>query len=132
MGNTETIQLSKKEKKSLFSHYFGSNRSKRSAAGCRVDLNINEFDKLILACDEYFGEIPPEVSAFIKKFNLRYKDIDCIVFGCGRTVKKAKDTLRNCVSLSGGTVRNIVSASSKELKREEEDIIFSLRHRLAV
>ena len=78
------------------------------------------------------GEIPPEVCAFIAKNELRYKTIDCIVFGDGRNVNKAKDMLRNRVSLSGGTVRNIISISIKELKREEEDVLFSVRHRMAV
>jgi hypothetical protein len=40
--------------------------------------------------------------------------------------------LRNRISLSGGTVRNIISISVKELKREEEDVLFSVRHRMAV
>jgi hypothetical protein len=78
------------------------------------------------------GEIPPEISAFITKNNLRYKTIDCIVFGDGRSAERAKDSLRVRVSLSGGTVRNVVSISRRELKYEEEDVLFSVRHRLAV
>ena len=129
---TVAIELRNSVKRSSFCRYFGANRARRFSSPGGYDVDFDTFDKIIFACDEYLGEIPPEISAFITKHELRYKDIDCIVFGDGRNARKAKDALRVRISLSGGTVRNIVSVSVKELKREEEDVLFSVRHRLAV
>ena len=95
-------------------------------------MDFNDFDRIIIACDEFAGEVSPEITDFIKSNNFRYKNVDCIVFGDGRGARRAKDILKVKISLSGGTVRNCVSVSSKELKKEEEDILFSVRHRLAV
>lgn len=130
--DTIALELSSTTGKSSFSRYFGINRTRRFSSMGGYDVDVESFDKIIFACDEYMGEIPPEISAFISKHELRYKEIDCIVFGDGKNARKAKDNLRVRVSLSGGTVRNTVSVSAKELKREEEDVLFSVRHRLAV
>ena len=130
--DTVAFELSNSTKKSSFSRYFGVNRARKFSSIGGYDIDINEFDKIIFACDEYMGEIPPEMSAFITKHELRYKEIDCIVFGDGKTARRAKDGLRVRISLSGGTVRNIVNISVKELKRDAEDVLFSVRHRLAV
>lgn len=130
--DTVALELSNATKKSSFSRYFGINRARRFSSSGGYDVEVDTFDKIIFACDEYMGEIPPEICAFICKHELRYKDIDCIVFGDGKNARKAKDNLRVRISLSGGTVRNTVSVSAKELKREEEDVLFSVRHRLAV
>ncbi len=117
---------------SSFKRYFGVNRVRKYTYGGDYGVDLNDYEKIIIACDEYLGEIPPELSAFISKNDLRYKNIDCIVFGNGRTAKKATDTLKVRVSLSGGTVRNCINISPQEIKREEEDVLFSVRHRLAV
>lgn len=130
--DTKALELNHNIHKSAFSRYFGIHRVRRFSSVGSYGVDVDEFDKIIFACDEYMGEIPPEVCAFITKNNLRYKTIDCIVFGDGRNVQKAKNMLRNRISLSGGTVRNIISISVKELKREEEDVLFSVRHRMAV
>ncbi len=130
--DTKSLSLCGIKEKSTFSRYFGINRVRRFSYVGDYGIDLNEFEKVILACDEYLGEIPPELSAFISRNDLRYKDIDCIVFGNGRNAKKATDTIKNRVSLSGGTVRNSVSVSVRELKNQAEDILFSVRHRLAV
>ncbi len=129
---TKALPLYRDNSESTFKRYFGVNRARRYTCSGDYGVDINEFDKIIIACDEYLGSIPPEVTAFISKNDMRYKHIDCIVFGIGRNAKKATDTLKNRVSLSGGTVRSCVSISPREIKREEEDVLFSVRHRLAV
>lgn len=129
--DTHAVELMCSRGKTLLSRYLGFTVKRRTYKGA-CDIDINDYDRVILACDECFGEIPEEIKTFILGNDLRYKDIDCIVFGDGRYVGKAKDALRVSVSLSGGTVRNAVSISAKELKREEEDVLFSIRHRLAV
>ncbi len=130
--DTKALELSSESTKSAFSRYFGINRIRRYSSIREYGVDIDAFDKIIFACDEYMGEIPPEMSAFICKNRLRYKIIDCIVFGDGRNARKATDELKNEISLSGGTVRNCISISVKELKREAEDVLFSIRHRMAV
>lgn len=129
--NTVALEIGVFSKKSFFSR-FGSSKSQKFTASANYDIDFDAFDKIIFACDEFFGEIPSELSAFIKKHEMRYKDIDCIVFGDGRNVRKATDVLRVQVALSGGTVRSAVGVSVKELKRGDEDVLFSVRHRFAV
>lgn len=130
--DAKSLCLSGEKVRSSFSRYFGINRVRRFSSVGSYGVDVSAFDKVIIACDEYMGEIPPEISAFITKNDLRYKTIDCIVFAEGRNARKAKDSLKVRVSLSGGTVRNCVSLSVKEAKKEAEDILFSVRHRMAV
>lgn len=129
--DAKSLQLTSFSRKSLLSRCLGATKSDApSHKDCTVD--INDFERVIIACDEFAGIILPEVVDFIKDNNFRYKNVDCIVFGEGRSVKKAKDYLKVCISLSGGTVRNCVSVSAREIKRQDEDLLFSVRHRLAV
>lgn len=130
-ADTYAYELNGEIDKSIFSRYFGATRA-RSVNSRYSDVDIADYEKIIFACDEYMGELPPEMSAFITSNNLRYKVIDCIVLGDGRGCRRAIDTLRVKVSLSGGTVRNAIGISAKELKRESEDLLFSVRHRMAV
>lgn len=128
---TKSLQLTTFSRKSPLSKYLGAVKSDvPSHKDCAVD--INDFERIIIACDEFAGTISPEVVNFIKYNDFRYKNVDCIVFGEGRSAKKAKDSLKVCLSLSGGTVRNCVSVSAREIKRQEEDLLFSVRHRLVV
>lgn len=129
--NTRALELDGDFDRSPFSRYFGINRARRS--GVRYEgIDVADYDKIIFACDEYMGEIPPELCAFITGNSFRYKTIDCIVLGDGRGCKKAIDSIKVRVSLSGGTVRNAIGISAKELKRDSEDVLFSVRHRMAV
>ncbi len=118
--------------KNHFSRYFDAARKNRAFCYSGYEVDVAEYDKIIFACDEVLGEIPSEISAFIEKNDLRYKHIDCIVFGDGRGVGRALDSIRVRISLSGGTARSAVGISAREIKRENEDILFSVRHRLVV
>ena len=129
-SKTQTLQLTPYSHKSALSRFLGINRHHSRFSVYDVDFEL--FDRIIIACDELAGFISPEVEEFISTNNFRYKNVDCIVFGEGRFVKKAQDSLKVKLSLSGGTVRNCVTVSAKEIKREEEDLLFSVRHRLAV
>ena len=130
--DTKALSLSCSGSKSHISRYLNFNRSRKSYCYSGYDIDIKGFDKIIFACDEILGDIPSEISAFIEKNDLRYKNIDCIVFGDGRGVNRALDSLKVRISLSGGTARSAVGVSAREIKREDEDILFSVRHRLAV
>ncbi len=132
LKNTKALPLYRGAQESSFKRYFGVNRVRKYTCSGDYGIDLNEFDKIIIACDEYLGVIPPEITAFVSKNDMRYKLIDCILFSNGRNLKKATDSLKNRVSLSGGTIRNCVSISPKEIKRAEEDVLFSVRHRLAV
>ncbi len=105
---------------------------KQDSSACAIEGGVSHFDRIIIACDEFAGELPSEIRAFIKNNDFRYKTVDCMIFGTGKRAMRAKDNLKVIVSLSGGTVRSALSVSPRELKREDEDILFSLRHRIAV
>lgn len=130
--DTKALSLSCGNSKNVFSRCFSVVRQNKNFCYSGYDVDVASYDKIIFACDESFGEIPAGITAFIAKNDLRYKDIDCIVFGDGRGASRAMDSLRVKISLSGGTARNTFCVSAREIKREEEDILFSVRHRLAV
>lgn len=130
--DTKVLSLSCSGNKSVFSRYLGAARSRKNFCYSGYDIDVAEYERIIFACDEVLGEIPSQLSAFIEKNDLRYKNIDCIVFGDGRGVNRALDSLRVRISLSGGTARSTVCVSAREIKRENEDILFSVRHRLVV
>ncbi len=118
--------------------------SASSRVGCKINalkgkgarlaqrVELTEYDTVILACEEWMGVVPSAMSAFIENSNLRYKKVICIVFGNGVFAKKAEDYLRVKVSLSGGTVQNAITVPAKPLKTCEEDVLFYVRHKLAV
>ncbi len=130
--DAESLQLTVGSGKTFFSKYLGAIRGKGSVGTKNYTVDFNAYDRIIIACDEFAGEVSPEISGFIESNDFRYKNVDCIVFGDGRGATRAKDGLKVRISLSGGTVRNCVSVSSRKLKREEEDLLYSIRHRLAV
>ncbi|MBQ8183344.1 MAG: hypothetical protein IJ025_05535 [Clostridia bacterium] len=130
--DTKALSLSRSNGKNVFSRCFCVARQGKSFCYSGYDVDVASYEKIIFACDEYLGEIPAEITAFIAKNDLRYKNIDCIVFGNGRSANRAMDSLRVKISLSGGTARNTFCISTREIKREDEDILFSVRHRLAV
>ncbi len=130
--DAKALQLTPFSDKSIFGRYFSQHRAKNTTSSKSYDVDFSDYERIIIACDEFAGEIAPEIVDFIKVNNFRYKNVDCIVFGNGRGARRAKDMLKVKISLSGGTVRNCVNVSSKELKREDEDLLFSVRHRLVV
>ena len=95
-------------------------------------IELDEYETVIIACQEWMGAVPVAVSSFIENSDLRNKKVVCIVFGNGAFAKKASDYLRVKVSLSGGTVRNAITVPGKSLKTCDEDVLFYVRHKLAV
>lgn len=96
------------------------------------DNRVEDYDKIIIACDGCLGGVYPVVNAFIEKHDLRAKDVSCVVFGEGFIAKRASDALRVCVSLSGGTVRRIVSVPRRSFVRDEEALLYYVRHEMAL
>lgn len=130
--NTESLQLSCLSDKPLFTKCIQAVKGYEYTSYKSYDVDFAEFDRIIIACDEFAGAVSPEIASFIKANDFRYKNVDCIVFGNGRSVRRASDALKVSVSLSGGTVRNCLNVSVRELKRSDEDLLFSVRHRLVV
>ncbi len=128
----QLLELNCIASKSPIKKFFDCKRERSSHNVFTNKANVADFDRIILACDELAGELSPEISDFIRNNSFRYKTVDCIVFGNGRFAKRAGDNLKVKVSLSGGTVRSCVNISPRELKKEDEDILFSVRHRIAV
>lgn len=96
------------------------------------DNRVEDYDKIIIACDGCLGGVYPVVNAFIEKHDLRAKDVSCVVFGEGLIAKRASDALRVCVSLSGGTIRRVVSVPRRSFVRDEEALLYYVRHEMVV
>lgn len=127
----DVLELRDLSRKSFFSDRFGT----KSTSSIRLkgyDVDLNNYDTVILATDESFGNIAPAMKVFIRQNDLRFKNIVCLVFGEGRSQKKAADALRTEVSLAGGTASCVISVSARALKREAEDVLFYVRHKLHV
>jgi len=127
----DVLELRDLSRKSFFTSHLGTKRTS-SIRLKGYDVDLNDYDTVILATDESFGNIAPAMKVFIRQNELRFKNVICLVFGEGRSIKKAGDALRTEVSLSGGTVNCVISVSARALKREAEDVLFYIRHRLHV
>lgn len=97
-----------------------------------VGVDLNGFDSVILAADSRFGMLSPAMQTFIRHNDFRMKQVSCIVFGEGKLVFRAEDSFRTCLSLSGGTPRNVISVPTRQFKRDEEDMLYYVRHRISV
>lgn len=127
----DVLELRDLSRKSFLKNRFGT--KKTSTIRLRgYDVDLNEYDNVILATDETFGNIAPAMKVFIRQNELRFKNVICLVFGEGRSTKRAADALRTEVSLSGGTASCVISVSTRAFKREAEDLLFYVRHRLHV
>jgi hypothetical protein len=129
--SAKAVQLASCSSKLFLLHCI-ANKGKNEADFFDCNVRVEEYDRIIIACDEFMGELPPAVTAFVSNNSFRYKAVDCIVFGEGRSINKASDSIKMKVALSGGTVRSCICLSSRKIKREGEDLLFSVRHRIAV
>lgn len=90
------------------------------------------YDTLIFAFDGRLGVLPAAFNTFLRDNDMRFKKITTLVFGEGRAAKRAGDSLRTRVSLSGGTVDSVVHIPVKQFKNYDEDALRFVRHKLAV
>ncbi len=127
----DVLELRDLSRKSILKNYFGSYKNGTIRLKS-YDINLNDYDAVILATDENFGNIAPAMKTFIAENDLRFKDVICLVFGEGRGTKKAGDALRTAVSLSGGTASLVVSISKRAFKKKDEDLLFYMRHKLYI
>lgn len=123
----DVLELRDLSRKSFIQNRFGTKKTS-SIRLKGYDVDLNDYETVILATDESFGNIAPAMKVFIRQNDLRFKNIICLVFGEGRSQKKATDALRTEVSLSGGTANCVISVSQRALKREAEDLLFYVRH----
>ncbi len=127
----DVLELRDLSRKTFLKTHFGSYKY-GSIRLKSYDANLNDYDVIILATDETFGNIAPAMKTFIGENDLRFKDVICLVFGEGRTTRKAGDALRTAVSLSGGTASLVVSVSKRAFKKKDEDLLFYMRHKLYI
>ncbi len=127
----DVLELRDLSRKSIFYSRFTAKKTSDIRLRC-YDIDFNDYDNVILATDETFGNIAPAMKVFIRQNELRFKNVICLVFGEGRSTKKAADALRTEVSLSGGTASCVISVSTRAFKREAEDLLFYVRHKLYV
>lgn len=130
-NDIDVLELRDLSRKTFFKNRLCS--AKHSSIKLRsYDVDLNDYETIILATDESFGNIAPAMKVFISENELRFKNVICLVFGEGRSVKKASDALRTAVSLSGGTAGCVISVSTRAFKKEAEDLLFYVRHRIRV
>ncbi len=129
--DTDVLELREFSASSKIGCKINSLKNKRAKLGLR-NISLDEYDMVIFACEEWMGVAPPVLNSFIENSDLRFKNVVCIVFGNGSFAKKAADGLRVKVALSGGTVKNAITVSAKALKTCDEDVLFYVRHKLAV
>ena len=116
---------------SFIKRFFNSLKGVRApVSSCSYDLN--GFESVILASDGRFGGLSPEMKSFIKDIKLQNKKVYCVIFGDGKTAKRAEDDFRTGVSLSGATVQKVVTVSSRAFKRDEEDVLYYMRHKVKI
>lgn len=130
-GETDVLELREFSSSTRMGSRINALKGK-SGRSFRRSIELNEYETVIIACQEWMGAVPAVISSFIEGSDLRYKNVVCIVFGNGTFAKKAADYLRVRVSLSGGTVSNAITVPVKTLKTCDEDVLFHVRHKLAV
>ncbi len=128
--DTDTFELHSSTSASLKDKVFALFGKSRLPINYNMDLS--GYHTLILACDEWAGGVLPLMSSFIAANDLRYKNVVCIVFGSGPLARRTAENLRIRVSLSGGTVANVICVPVGVFKNDDEDLLFHIRHKLAV
>lgn len=95
-------------------------------------VSAEDYDALIFAFDGRLGATPPAVNTYIRDNDLRYKRIYSLVFGEGRAARRASDSFKSRVALSGGTVSSTVHVPVRQFKYDEEDALYFVRHSMTV
>lgn len=103
---------------------------KTPVSSCGYDLN--SFESVILASDSGIAGLSPEMKTFIKSVKLKNLKVYCVVFGDLKRSKRAVDDFRTAVSLSGTTVQKAVTIPVKAFKKDDEDIMYFIRHQVRV
>lgn len=116
---------------SYFKRFLNSIKgAKVPVSSCGYDLN--EFDCVILAADGRIAGLSPEMRSFLKGVTLKNKRVYCVIFGDVKRSRRAEDDFRTAVSLSGATVQRAVTVPVKAFKRDDEDMMYFIRHKVRV
>ncbi|NLA76715.1 MAG: hypothetical protein GX851_02595 [Clostridiales bacterium] len=91
----------------------------------KTDIDFDAYDTVILASPVWAASPAPAINAFLRRTDLRSREIIGLLFGGGRASVIAGDMLRKRTALAGGICRSIVSVPPKELKKDTVDL-FSL------
>ncbi|MCI6401876.1 MAG: hypothetical protein SPF51_10760 [Candidatus Fimivicinus sp.] len=87
-----------------------------------IEINLDDYDTIILATPVWHGSPVPAVNAFLHKANLRGRAVSGLLLYDGRHAAKAMETLRERVRLAGGVCRDVVCVSAKELREKNCDV----------
>lgn len=91
-----------------------------------IDLDLDEYDKIIIATPIWALNPPPAINSFLYRTNLKDKDVIGMLIYAGIKPAKAGDILRKRIELAGGTCNDIISISTQELKNKACNDIVNL------
>ena len=90
----------------------------KSSAIEKLDIDISEFDTVVVASPVWAGCPVPAVNAFLRSTDLRGKSVYGLLFGKGVGSVLASDTLRKRITLAGGSCEGVVSIPKEEFRRK--------------
>lgn len=87
-----------------------------------VDVNLDEYDSIIIATPVWGFNPTPAVNEFLHKTNLSGREVSGLLIHSGKSAGMAGDVLRKRIKLAGGICRGVVSIPVKELKERNCDV----------
>ena len=73
----DVLELRDLSRKSFLSSFLGTKKTS-SIRLKGYDIDLDDYETVILATDESFGNIAPAMKVFIRQNNLRFKNIICL------------------------------------------------------
>ena len=126
----DVLELRDLSRKSIFYSRFTAKKPSDIRLRC-YDIDFNDYDNVILATDETFGNIAPAMKVFIRQNELRFKNVICLVFGEGRRRYAVCDAVYP-FGASRACDRSLHTRRWREEDRAGIDCVSSVRRRDAV
>lgn len=125
-GEIDVIELREKYDRGILSACTFGAMAAVSGEGSvidEIDVDINQYDTIIIATPAWAFSPAPAVNAFLHSVNLSGKEVIGMIFMSGSGSSRASDILRKRITLAGGHCGSVVSVNAKQLKRKDCDVI---------
>lgn len=125
-GEIDVIELREKYDRGILSACtFGAMAAASGEASSidEIDVDINQYDTVIIATPAWAFSPAPAVNAFLHSVNLSGKEVIGMIFSGASSGSHASDILRKRIQLAGGHCGSVVSVNAKQLKRHEWDVV---------
>lgn len=124
-GEVDVLELRERYDRSVLSAATVGAYLAARGLGSRIDsfeIDLDAYDTIILTAPVWSGSPAPAVNAFLHRANLRGREVAGLLLYEGRRAGKATETLRERVRLAGGSCRDVVCVSAKELREKNCDM----------